>query len=319
VNPRTEAQRRAGPDYDPRVLEPSPPSIRAEPFADDPTAVDPRVEGRALLSPVTNGDVTWDELCRTRGDAELSAWCADRWLGAWRPLRPLDDIDAFAATRDAWHAVAEQVVCRARHRATGRIGLRVTAGGFGTPFYGDDEQVRVEGTDVVVTRGSAERRAPITTLGAAADLVGPDLGVGVPAQLFTPSSDGDPARALPVDETAAGALADWYGLVTCALAQLRIERADASPSLIQLWPEHFDVAVELGDEARKTRANFGGSPGDDAHPLPYLYVGPWDAAGIDRGDSFWNEPFGASMPYTDVRDRDGALAFLRAGAARVGT
>ena len=37
-----------------------------------------------------------------------------------------------------------------------------------------------------------------------------------------------------------------------------------------LWPEHFDVAVADNE------VNYGVSAGDDANPLPYAYVGPWD-------------------------------------------
>ena len=42
----------------------------------------------------------------------------------------------------------------------------------------------------------------------------------------------------------------------------------------QLWPEHFDLACEIGDADAGTRANYGASPGDAAIPEPYLYVGP---------------------------------------------
>ena len=50
-----------------------------------------------------------------------------------------------------------------------------------------------------------------------------------------------------------------------------------------LWPEHFDVAV-TADEV-----NYGVSAGDDHHPTPYAYVGPW----TPRTGPFWNAPFGA--------------------------
>jgi hypothetical protein len=53
-----------------------------------------------------------------------------------------------------------------------------------------------------------------------------------------------------------------------------------------LWPEHFDVAVTVDE------VNYGISPGDAEHPLPYAYVGPW----TPRAGAFWNEPFGASAP-----------------------
>jgi hypothetical protein len=36
--------------------------------------------------------------------------------------------------------------------------------------------------------------------------------------------------------------------------------------MIQLWPSHFDIALELGDEAGGGRANYGFSPCDDEHP-----------------------------------------------------
>lgn len=96
------------------------------------------------------------------------------------------------------------------------------------------------------------------------------------------------------------------------LEQLRDEASGADdPSRVQLWPEHFDVAVVLGPDG--ARANYGGSPGDDDHPEPYLYVGPWEP----RTGSFWNEPFGASLPYRALLDGADALAFLREGRGRL--
>ena len=52
-----------------------------------------------------------------------------------------------------------------------------------------------------------------------------------------------------------------------------------------LWPEHFDIAIESGPEALGRRANYGASPGDEQHPEPYLYVGPWQDQG---GGELWN-------------------------------
>ena len=51
-----------------------------------------------------------------------------------------------------------------------------------------------------------------------------------------------------------------------------------------LWPEHFDIAIELGE------ATYGVSPGDDAHTEPYAYVSS-DAARrpFQTGPrTFWN-------------------------------
>ena len=55
------------------------------------------------------------------------------------------------------------------------------------------------------------------------------------------------------------------------------ELAALAPTPPQLWPEHFDVAIELGDEAAGKRATYGASPGDQEHPEPYLYVATWAA------------------------------------------
>jgi hypothetical protein len=57
------------------------------------------------------------------------------------------------------------------------------------------------------------------------------------------------------------------------------------------------------------RANYGGSPGDEAIETHYLYVGPHD----HRDGPFWNASFGATLPYDDVRQGSDPLAFFRAG------
>ena len=44
-----------------------------------------------------------------------------------------------------------------------------------------------------------------------------------------------------------------------------------------LWPEHFDIAIEMGPEREGLRVNYGLSPGDEDHEEPYFYVGPWTA------------------------------------------
>lgn len=220
----------------------------------------------------------------------------------------------FASTRAALHAVAEHVLCVARHRATGRIGLRVTPGGFGTPPFGDDEEVRVDVVELVHRRGADERRTALTTLGTAAAFVGVPLGA--PRELFTPSTDADPDAPLDVDPGAARALADWYEFSNARLVELRDDCAAHRPSEIQLWPEHFDVALDLGDADAGTRANFGASPGDAAIAEPYLYVGPWDAA--RRTGVLGGYPFGTARTYGELRQEPDPIAaarrFLRVAA-----
>jgi hypothetical protein len=279
ANPRAEAEDKLGGDYEARVLEPSPPAVTEEPYADDPTDPGEVPEGRKLVSPVHNrGDLTWDEIASE--DPEIAPWCAERWLGAWKRLDPLPP--SFAKTRVALHKVAEAIVSPARQPAN-EIALRYTRGGFGTPFFeqdGADCQVRVERGELVRQRGTEETREPL-----------PD-----------------------VDIAAATALGDFYGLACSALEQLRADEADGDPTIVQLWPEHFDLAIEAGSESAGQRANFGFSPGDDDHPEPYIYVGPWTAK---VSGELWNASGfnGAELSYAELIGADdhraAALDFMR--------
>jgi hypothetical protein len=278
ANPMAEAQDMLGGDYEARVLEPSPPAVTEPPFADDPVEPGEVPEGRQLVSPVSHrGDLTWDEICEA--DTDLGPWCAERWLGAWKRLEPLPD--SFGDTRAALHRVAEEVVSKER-LPENEIALRFTRGGFGTPFFekdGVDHQVRVEHGALVRQRGSGEEREAIEG----------------------------------VDPVAATALGDFYGLACSVLEELRAEEADLDPSVVQLWPEHFDIAFELGSEAQEQRANYGASPGDPDHEEPYLYVGPWTA---EVSGELWNGTgfSGAELTYSELLEasdqRATAFSFL---------
>jgi hypothetical protein len=234
-DPRSEAFQRLDGEWEVRVLEPSPPAVSAPPwFADDPVARGEVPAGRRVVSPVSTGDVLWDELCA--GDPALAAWCADRWLGAYRRLDALPA--AYAATRATLHELAEQVVSPARAAANGEIGLRYTRGGFGTPFFGDDEQVRVEGSELVRVSAAGEQREP-----------------------------------LDVDAASVAALADVYGFATNVLETLRAELpASAQAGRVQLWPEHFDVGLDLLRAGSGESIVAGVSPGDEHYAEPYVYV-----------------------------------------------
>jgi hypothetical protein len=282
ANPRAEAEDRLGGDYEARVLEPSPPAVTDPPYADDPVHPGEVPEGRQLVSPVPHrGDLTWDELCAA--DPDLGPWCAERWLGGWRRLEPLPG--EFAATRAALHRVAEAVVAPAR-KPDSEISLRYTTGGFGTPFFeqdGHDCQVRVEHGELVRQRRREEERESL-----------PD-----------------------VDPAAAAALGDFFGFACSALEELRAEEADGDPTLVRLWPEHFDLALELGSEQAGRRANYGASPGDSDHAEPYLYVGPWDSE-LASGE-LWNASGfpGAELPYSELLEaEDQRRATLRFMAER---
>jgi hypothetical protein len=279
ANPRAEAEDKLGGDYEARVLEPSPPAVTDPPYTDDPVAPGEVPEGRELVSPVHNrGDHTWDEIAAQ--DSEIAPWCAERWLGAWKRLEPLPA--TFAESRIALRKVADAVVAPAR-KPENELSLRYTRGGFGTPFFeqdGIDCQVRIEGAELIRQRGAEESREPL------------------PAE---------------VDEAASRALGDLYGFACSVLEQLRADESEADSTIVRIWPEHFDIAVELGDG--ETRANFGASPGDENHDEPYLYVGPFDA-GLASGE-LWNAKGfpGAELAYSELLAADdqrrAALDFMR--------
>jgi hypothetical protein len=188
----------------------------------------------------------------------------------------------FAATVAALHRVAEEIVAPAR-KPDNEIALYPTPGGFGTPVFDHDgarRQVRVEGSKLVYEVDQARRSAPLTTLDAARALVADHVPGG-------PLSD----EPLAVDPTAAERLAAWYALGADVLAAF----ADETASEARLWPEHFDLAIEMGE----ARANYGFSPGDEHHDEPYAYVGPWTA---EVSGELWNARGfrGAELTYAEL-------------------
>jgi hypothetical protein len=313
-NPRREAQEVAGDAFDVRVLEPSPPAVvDGDLFADDPVAL-AGGDGRPVLAPVAAADLTWDRWLGER--PERAAWAAARWLGAWRRLPPLPP--AYSETRQALHRLVVYVASPARQRANTKMALRWTFGGLGTPFFGDDEQVRVAGAWLVRQRGPAADAAPITTLNEAAELVlggPPDLAW---AARFDVPAAGDLDGRLAVDPDAAAFLGDWFGFAWSVLEELRAEPASTDPSRTQLWPEHFDAAFDCLPEGR--RCTFGASPGDAAVPEPYLYVLPWRFEDAPPSEVWNSTSFrGAILPFARLVDeadqRTAALEFLRRGRA----
>jgi hypothetical protein len=217
------------------------------------------------------------------------------------------DGDALLATAHSLHALAEQVIAADLYQYTGKIGLRVTPGGFGTPGFvvdGTHRRIRVDGVELVVEDGTDERRARLTTIGEAADLVGIEPRA---PDVYTAVMPLEPTKALEIDAGAAGEIAGWFELTHEALARLSTAHGAETPSNAQLWPEHFDLAIMLGE------ATYGGSPPDGEVSEPYLYVSPWTKR---RGD-FWNERFGASLVRDDGVTIDEALEFFEEGCRRL--
>lgn len=223
-------------------------------------------------------------------------------------------------TRQDLQRVATHVLARRRHAVTGRFGLRATPGGFGTPAFGADlEVLRVSGTALVRERGGDAAFHPLegATLAQLAAFAGADLAAPFEVGAETPAL-GDPGAALRLDAGALDVLAGWYDLGWRAIDAVVAPRGFAArPSVVQLWPEHFDAAcaVSFGPDEGQ-RCNLGASPGDTTSDEPYLYLGPWCQ---DRpGDLvYWNAPFGAVLPRSAVFAGADPLAtaveFLRTG------
>ena len=221
---------------------------------------------------------------------------------ATRGLEPLPA--GFAAATTALHRVAEEIVAPAR-KPDNEIALQATPGGFGTPpfeYDGAERQVRVEADELVYTVGGEERRTTIASLAEAGALV---------ADLLPDEVSLD-AKPLEVDRSAAQALGAWYALGDAVLEELIAEAGPGDdPSTVNLWPEHFDLAIELGPDAAVARANFGFSPGDESHPEPFLYVGPWtakvegelwNARGFTGAELGYAELLGTADPYRATID-----------------
>ncbi len=229
-------------------------------------------------------------------------------------LLPIHDLDTFVSTRDALHRVAEHIVAKARYLDDREIRLTAYPGGFSTPPLSGGARVRVEADDLVIDGPDGSRRNTLTTIGDAAAFAG--IEPGFPTELYEPATSFDPDQPLDLDRGSADTLAAWYGFTAEVLAVFAAEIAEAHPSQLILWPEHFDQAFYTEDADETRRANYGASPGDEGHLEPYMYVGPW---GPTTPDSFWNaEHFnGAVLALSALLDSQNptetAMQFLRQG------
>lgn len=194
-------------------------------------------------------------------------------------------------TRLSLHAVAELVLAGPQFEGGHSIKLRASPGGFATVAT---PQARVEGTSVVTSGGS------VAMDGRTVAEVAAEVGLS-PRSLQDVYSGGcglTQEHRLSVGEPAAAEIAEAFRRGDDALAALAPEAERV------LWPEHFDVAISL------EQVNYGVSAGDATIPVPYAYVGPWTPG--DLTDPFWNAPFGAAHPLSDLAD---VLGFFATGRA----
>lgn len=224
----------------------------------------------------------------------------------------------WAATRADLQRVAVHVLARRRLALAGKIGLRAAPGGIATAAAGSEhEVVRTSGAWLLRERTGASAMTQSlhlagATLADAARLVEVNLDAPLDVGHDTPPV-GDRDAPLAID--AAAALGAWFAFGWAALDEAVASLGpDAAPSVVQLWPEHFDAACDVATGAGRT--NLGASPGDAGHTEPYLYVGPW---GPERPDdeAYWNAPFGAMLGHAALLTADdphaAAVAFLRHG------
>ena len=115
-------------------------------------------------------------------------------------------------------------------------------------------------------------------------------------------------------------LAAWWAFGRTVIDEvLATDPAPETPTVPQLWPEHFDLGCDVGRGG--SRINLGASPGDGYVPSPYIYVGPRSSErpGDDR---YWNAPFGAVLERSQIdrltpsERRSHAIAFLVEGLSR---
>ena len=202
--------------------------------------------------------------------------------------------EQLAMTRRTLHAVAELVLAGPQYRATGKLRLRVVPGGFATVLA---PELRAVGTGVVGAGGAA---VPID--GHTARAIGAELGVtGRPEGAYNDGAGVDPDETLTLDPDQADVLLSALSVGHDALV------AFAPAETPVLWPEHFDVAIRVDD------VNFGLSPGDGFIEEPYAYVG---VSRPPAGDAFWNAPFGAAVPLTELPDAAAVTAFFAEGRTR---
>lgn len=177
--------------------------------------------------------------------------------------RPTPDERSFSVTRDGLHQLAEQVLAADRFRHGGRIGLQSAPGGFASPWEivdGAKRCVRVEGAELVLVNGDDRTAAPITTVRAAAAMLG--IVAGAPP-VYRAATSVTLDAALHIDPDAAAVIADWFEFGANALERFLAAHPELADRAVgpTLWPEHFDLAVTIADVGRGELV-VGVSPGD---------------------------------------------------------
>jgi hypothetical protein len=199
------------------------------------------------------------------------------------------DSQTLMRTRRTLHGLAELLLAGPQYAAGNGIRLRPVPGGFATVKAPD---VRVDGVHLV----TADVRVPIR--GTYADLA---RELGLRARPLNDVYAGGPGISpddiVDVEPEAAAVVADAFAMGAAAMAGFAPEQEPV------LWPEHFDLGISVAE------VNYGVSPGDDAIPMPYAYVGPHTPV----TGTFWNQPFGAARSLRDLPGVAAVVDFFREG------
>jgi hypothetical protein len=188
-------------------------------------------------------------------------------------------MNAREATVRSLHGIAELLLAGPQYRASGRIRLRVTPGGFGTTLEPD---LRAEGDRLV----AGTQRIPLNGASYAEVARAAGVEAGAPAGLYRDGSGVEPDERIVLDPAA------LKTAVAAFAAGVEALRRFAPGEQPVLWPEHFDLASTVDE------INYGVSPGDGYSPEPYAYVGPHRP----RQGPFWTAPFGAARPLAELTD-----------------
>lgn len=240
----------------------------------------------------------------------------------------------WAAQREMLRRITTHVVAHAQQRVTGHFALTALPGGYGTPQFGDDRRrVRLSGSSLLIENARGDRDGTTTATTHVVAIDGATIRSLCTACGFEPDPDlsvgedtpplGDADEAIGLDDAAIPLLGWWYDLGQRAMDAAIVGADDPRPSIIRLWPEHFDLGVDVAvDHADKpgVRTNLGAAAGDGFHERPYLYVGPWDGNRPGPAD-YWNAPFGAVLGYDEVAAADDPLTaateFIATGLAHL--
>jgi len=202
--------------------------------------------------------------------------------------------DLMVATRISVHGLAEHVLAATERRATGSIRLSLHEGHLSTADL-PGTPARLELQAATIVRYPDELAVPFHgRLGDLAERLGVEFGLPDPP--YTPASGCGPDHVADPDPQALALLTAAWRIGDGALRRL-----DHQTPVI--WPEHLDIGITVD------AVNYGVSPGDAYLPWPYAYVGPHDL----RPGPFWNAPFGAMRPMSELEGEDGVLAFFAEG------